>query len=94
MIDPNVDYLAGLRKRRLDRFMWHDIREKHGTVTALRQYLYRYTNDADKAIEIIDALLLDRTPEWLDKRDLGYLLDRMDTCIEIINGNPLYLDEY
>lgn len=86
------DYEHARQERRKDRTIWNEVRERHGVLVLMYHYVGVYTQQWEHAKNTVDAVLMDRTEEWLESKDTGYLLDRMDTCIEIINGNPLYID--
>ena len=66
-----------------DRKMWFQYYLKEGLDKTLQLYTYRLTNDADLAIQFIDNMVKLNTREWLETRDINYLLDKVDKAVGI-----------
>ena len=64
-----------------DRAMWEKVCEKDGILQTLKLYLYQYTNDAELSILFVENLVRLKSIEWVQSRDLGYLLDKCDLAL-------------
>jgi len=64
-----------------DRAMWQQVSEESGILQTLKLYLYQYTNDAELSILFVENLVRLKSLEWVESRDLGYLLDKCDLAL-------------
>ena len=66
-----------------DRIMWQEYCLEEGLEKTLKLYTYRLTQDADLAIQFIDNMVKLKSREWLETRDINYLLDKVDKAVGI-----------
>ena len=64
-----------------DRAMWQQVSKEKGILQTLKLYLYQYTNDAELSILFVENLVRLKSLEWVESRDLGYLLDKCDLAL-------------
>lgn len=64
-----------------DRAMWEEVCEQNGILQTLKLYMFRHTNDAELSLLFVENLVKLKSIEWVESRDLGYLLDKCDLAL-------------